>query len=123
MTKQQIIDLRNEGKTYAEIGEIFGVSRQRVHQAIGKDRIRKSNLLTEKIKYRGIYDFLESNPQMSVATFIRKSFGGSVCRNDYTRAINFFTGEVNDTHFTINQIKRLIEFTGKSFEELFEERV
>ena len=50
MTKQQIIDLRNEGKTYAEIGEIFGVSRQRVHQAIGKDRIRKSNFLTEKIK-------------------------------------------------------------------------
>lgn len=33
--EQAMIDLRNQGKTYEEIGEAFGVTRQRVHQMIG----------------------------------------------------------------------------------------
>ena len=65
MTKQQIIDLRNEGKTYAEIGEIFGVSRQRVHQVVGTERVRKCNCDIERIKYKGLYEFMQENPTVT----------------------------------------------------------
>jgi predicted transcriptional regulator len=32
MTKSLVAQLRGEGKTYAEIGKVLGLTRQRVHQ-------------------------------------------------------------------------------------------
>lgn len=51
--------LREEGMSYEKIGEIYGVSRQRVHQILNtppKDRFRESTI--QKIRYVGLRNWL-----------------------------------------------------------------
>ena len=120
MTKEQILELRNQGKTYAEIGEMFGVSKQWVHQMVGEHRIRKGNYEIEHIRYKGIYEFMRDNPTITLSTLTLKGIGKG--KNLYCKFQRAITGTNRDMHLSINQIKRLTAYTGKSFEELFAER-
>lgn len=92
-----------------------------MHQVVGTERVRKCNCDIERIKYKGLYEFMQENPTVTFFVLAREMQGGGN-RNYYEKFRNFATGKTETSHFSINQIKRLIEFTGKSFEELFEER-
>ena len=120
MTKEQIIELRNQGKTFKETGEIFGVSKQRVYQVCGK--ARRYNAEIEKIRFNGIYEFLKENPKISYGTLARVFYGGSVTKDKVGGFNNTLTACSDNIHCTIGGIKRLIQYTNKTFEELFEIR-
>ena len=59
--REEMIALREAGKTYREIGELFGVSLQSVYKTISRTvngvelvRVRKGCVDIEKIAYEGI---------------------------------------------------------------------
>lgn len=120
MTKEKIIEYRNQGKTFKEIGEIFGVSKQRVYQVCGK--ARKYNAEIEKIRFKGIYEFFKENPKISYGTLARVFYGGSVTKCKANAFYQTITSCTDKIHFTISGIKRLSKYTNKTFEELFELR-
>lgn len=115
------IVLREQGKTYQEIGDIYGVSKQRVEEAIknaenrfnGK-RIRKNSANIEKIIYKGIYDLFYKDCTMTISKIAR------IVGHDKGTVENLIKGA--NARFTIKGIKRLIDFSGMTFEELFELR-
>lgn len=112
------IEMRDKGATYEEIGEHFGVSRQRVHAALGS--VKKNASMYDKIRYKGLRKwFIENDASFSsFAKLVGMNFSSSS-----VRAIqNWLSegGEVN-RRFTIDQIKKMIEVTEMTFEELFEE--
>ena len=115
----EAIKMRNEGATYEEIGAHFGVSRQRIHTLLGGDFKKNAQLYT-KIKYKGLKRwFRETNTTFS--GFARMI--GAKNTAAYIRKIqNWLTeGGEKDRTFTIDQIKKMLEVTGMTFEELFEE--
>ena len=120
MTKEQIIEYRNQGKTFKEIGEIFGVSKQRVYQVCGS--ARRFNSEIEKIRFKGIYEFLKENQKISYATLARVFYGSTQKRNLVSRFNKILTAKSDNIHCTIGSIKRLTQYTNKTFEELFEIR-
>lgn len=119
------IVLREQGKTYQEIGDIYGVSKQCVEQSIKSfeircnSRVRKNNYDIEKIMYRGVYDFFKNDNTMTASKLTRMIYGYS-SSDISSRIMKLFKGESART--TIEEITKLIEVTGKSFEELFELR-
>lgn len=117
--KEEVIELRNQGKTFREIGEILGVSKQRVYQVCG--RLRKGNANIEKIHFKGIYEFMKENPKISYATLGRVFYGENITEKELHEFHKKLPNH-NDITCTIGGIKRLIEYTGKTFEELFELR-
>lgn len=115
---------REQGKTYQEIGEMYNVSKQYVASSIKKferlsgTRVRKNNYNIEKIAYKGIYQLFENDSTMTVAKLSRMIYGySSGVANRINRLIK---GE--NVRLSIKEIKKLIEITGKPFEELFELR-
>ena len=115
---------REQGKTYQEIGEMYNVSKQYVASSIKKferlsgTRVRKNNYNIEKIAYKGIYQLFENDSTMTIAKLSRMICGYS---SGVANRINcLIKGE--DTRLSIKEIKKLIEITGKPFEELFELR-
>ena len=125
VTKTEILRLREEGKTYREIGEIYGLTRQRIHAiATANDcRVRKKNTDIEKIVYKGIYEFMKENPNVSFTKLASVANNGSALNNQ--RACVFIrklSGTTDKVTFTISNIKCLMKFTGKSFDELFERK-
>lgn len=120
MDKQMLL-WREQGLTYQEIADRCGISKQRVHQLIGK--ARKNNADVEKIVYKGIYDFMIQHPNISFSTLYRTTISQSASENDIKAFRRFLTNTTDKANkLTIGQIKRLIKLTGKSFEELFERR-
>lgn len=119
--KEEMIELREQGLNYRQISEIYHISRQRVHSIIGKEKSRKNNADIERIVYKGIYDYLTENPKISLNTLYRKI--SSNYTSNQMRNFRVFLMNTSDRgKLTIRQIKKLIEITGKSFDELFERR-
>lgn len=115
------IVLREQGKTYQEIGDIYGVSKQRVEEVIKNaekrfngERIRKNSTNIEKIVYKGIYDLFYKDCTMTATKLAR------IVGHDKGTVENLIKG--TNARFTIKGIKRLIDFSGMTFEELFEPR-
>lgn len=115
------IVLREQGKTYQEIGEMYGISKQRVEKCIKdfNDLVGDKPRNIECIPYKGIYEYLKNNPKISVTSLIKEitNYTNITSRE---RIRNLFKG--TNTQITIKEIKKLIEITGKPFEELFELR-
>lgn len=112
------IEMRNNGATYEEIGAHFGVSRQRVHTALGS--FKKNAQLYAKIKYKGLKKWFKET-DASFSSFSK--LVGMRSDSAYVRKVqNWLTeGGERDRTFTIEQIKKMLEVTGMTFEELFEE--
>lgn len=53
--------LREKGMTYEEIGELFGVSKQCVHDAVTKNRDGFHEAATLKIRYSGLRNWMLEN--------------------------------------------------------------
>lgn len=128
MTKQERMIYLHEQQGYSlqKIANMYGISRQRVHRIIGKEvkenRTRRRNVEIENVKFKGIYEYLRDNPEITYSTIFRKITGsnGDIKRAD--RFVRFLHSKSDNGKLTIGQIKRLSELTGKTFEELFERR-
>lgn len=112
------IEMRNNGATYDEIGAHFGVSRQRVHTALGS--FKRNAQVYNKIKYIGLKRWFKET-DTSFAKFARAV--GMNHSPAYVRKVqNWLTeGGDNERQFSITQIKNMLEVTGMTFEELFAE--
>lgn len=119
MDKQMLL-WREQGLTYQEIADRCGISKQRVHQIIG--RVRKNNVDIESIVYKGVYDYMKENSQITYSTLYSKISGGNCSKNAIKNFRVFLHNSADEGKLNIKQIKRLIKLTGKSFEELFERR-
>lgn len=116
------IVLREQGKTYQEIGDMFGVSKQSVEESIKNAeerlnngvRIRKNSVNIEKIVYKGIYDLFYKDRTMTVSKLAR------IVGHDKGTVKNLIEG--TNARIAIKGIKRLTDFSGMTFEELFELR-
>jgi predicted transcriptional regulator len=120
MNKVNVIkaaEMRENGATYEEIAKAFGVTRQAVAAAIGK--IRKFPKMYDEIPYKGLYDFFKENSRIEINSFCWKALkiNDKSCYERYRRLLH---GE--DVKLSISEIKKIIAYTGKSFEELFAER-
>lgn len=122
--KDEILEMRKNGATFQEIADSFGVSKQRVNEVFHKQthgrwkRMRGHGFDIETIVYKGLYEHFKNNVFESVTSFSKKVYGHS---NTIPLLRKFIKGEL-DSHFSITQIKKMCEITGKSFEELFEKR-
>ena len=129
MTKQmscrQMVQKRLEGYTFQEIADELGVSRQCVHEKLTKyDKkllgMRGKGFDINTIIYKGFYEHFRDDDYESLTSFMKKIFGN---HSKYLGKLrNFLTGEHKDARFSVPQIKRMMEVTGKSFDELFELR-
>ena len=129
MTKQmscrQMVQMRLEGYTYQEIADELGVSRQCVHEKLTKyDKkllgMRGKGFDINTIIYKGFYEHFRDDDYESLTSFVHKVSGNH--NRPLSKFRNFLTGEHKDARFSVPQIKRMMEVTGKSFDELFELR-
>ena len=112
------IEMRDNGATYEEIGKHFGVSKQRVHTALGS--FKKNASIYTKIRYKGLKRWFKET-DTSFSGFAK--LVGTNSSSAYVRKIqNWLTeGGERERTFTIEQVKKMLEVTGMTFEELFEE--
>lgn len=115
MDKQELIkksiEMRNEGKTYKEIADNFGFTKQYIYQIIGRKR-KCSNLLNN-LKYKGLKKYFTDN-DLSFSNFER------ICNIGKGKIFNLCKCE--KSKFNIEQIKNMEKITGMTFDELFEEK-
>lgn len=121
MTPKEMLKTRLEGATYQQIADICGISRQATFQAIalfvnkmstGK---RGHGFYCDEIAYEGLYEYFLNNEDETVS-----GFADEVRMND-TKTKSLLRGNP-EACFTIEQIKRVCEICGKTFEEVFKER-
>lgn len=127
---EALLELRRQGMSFKEIGQTLGLSKQRVwailrcYGAVEDGRSRKDSVDIEKIRFQGIYDMFAKDRSLTFSKIGRIIAG----RNDkYSRATaerfhGFVIGERQNSSFTFFQLKKLIELSGMTFEELFKER-
>lgn len=118
----KMIEMRKKGASYAEIGKAFGVSRQAVASRLTYKRKneKRYGFNIDTIIYRGIYEHFEKDRFETITSFAHKTYvntGGAAINT----IRNFITG-VHNSRLTLQQIQRICEITGMSFEETFEVR-
>jgi hypothetical protein len=114
LTKEQKIEMfvmKLDGYTLQEIGDKYGISRQRVQAILSSGS--KGPKYIAKIKYFNVATWLRHNSVC--ATNLAKEAGLTPWR--FTK---FLKGE-EDCRFSIRQIKTLLEITGMNFEDFFSE--
>lgn len=120
ISTKEVFEMRKAGMTYKAIADRYGVSRQYIQQVAPASVARKSHAEIETIPYKGIYQFLKENPRLSLVGFYRAITGGAY-RNSTERVRNVIHGR-EDCRLSITEIRRLLEITGMTFDELFEKR-
>ncbi len=118
---QKMIEMRNEGHTYQEIADVFGISKQAVHSYIkkAKERHLRHDKECEKIVFQGIYDFFKAEPKMNYTKFTILIYGYKGKKVADIR--NFITG-VHESKFPLIIHQRICEICGKPFEQTFKRR-
>lgn len=123
---EALLELRRQGMTFKEIGQTLGLSKQRVWEilkrygAVEDGRTRKDSVDIEKIRFQGIYDMFKRDVSLTFDKLARRTMEHN--RASTARLRRFAVGEYENPHFTFHQIKRLLEYSGMTFEELFKER-
>lgn len=112
--------MRRDGATYQQIGDAFGVSRQRVQQVLKNQvRLRKCSTDMEKIVYEGIYNYLMDHPRMTFPSLAMVMFGNSG-NNENNLVQNLLRGR--SCKISKRAYDRLIAATGMTYEQLFKLR-
>lgn len=107
--KLEIVKMRIEGETLQSIADKFGVSRQHIDRAIRG--ILSDSGKYKKRKYKNITNWLQKNEMTS----------NELAKLLYITA-NSVSNKLNGkSDFTLWEVKKIIEITGMSFEEAFEE--
>lgn len=112
--KEEMRKLYESGMTFAEVGEEFGISKQRVFQLIGG---KTKNLFRTVNKERCIYDGLRkwlNDNRISVHELTRRLYGDAHALN-YKRTRDKLCGVA----ITKEYIDKFREITGLTYEELF----
>lgn len=118
---QKMIEMRNEGHTYQEIADVFGISKQAVHSYIkkAKERHLRHDKECEKIVFQGIYDFFKAEPKMNYTKFTILIYGHK--GKNVADIRNFITG-VYESRLPLIILQRICEICGTSFEDTFKRR-
>ena len=112
--KQTMIKMHESGMTYAEIGAVMGISKQRVFQLIGK--IRKGcfkPISKEQCIYIGIRNYMNEN-KVSKSELVRKIFG-RIDSEEYNRVRKALIS----TDIRKNMIDKILKATGLTYEYAF----
>ena len=104
--------LREKGLTYGEIGDIFGVSKQAVHETVNKSRDGFRASVVQKIKYKGLRDWMMAN-RVNIAELERRCHSG--CKMHRS-----LTGPYDPSKKNIDAI---LKVTGLTYEECFKEDI
>lgn len=117
--KQQIIDLRSQGKKYREIAETVGVSFQYVALVCGKNGYAHFCPWTERdCVYIGLREWINENKFTRMG--LVRELGYNVCAKTSIRLGKLMRGEaVMDK----NLIDKFIALTGVPYEQLFRSEV
>ena len=126
LSYEQMHKMKLEGKTYTEIGEACGISRQQanyllIHYDESLKGMRGNGFDINTIIYKGLYEHFRDNLYESITSFAKKVYGHTATSAVSTMR-TFLNGKHKEARFTVPMIKRMCEVTGKSFEELFELR-
>lgn len=118
--KLKAVEMRLNGATLEEIANEFGCSRQYINQEFKKMYQIMTTSRCQKISriiYKGVANWLLDNGK-SVSTL------ASMVYENYTprKGTNFFEKMRGERVLTIQEIKKILEVTGMTFEECFEER-
>lgn len=115
---EQAKKLREQGKTYREIADIMCYSRAAIYYNVGH-KVRKDAEIYNQIIYKGLYDYFEEHKDITIYRFSCMIFGYAKS-NVYYLLVRMFKGQ--DIRLPLSVIQKMVEVTGKSFEELFEKR-
>lgn len=107
-TKKEImLAMYDAGMTYQKIGEVFGVSKQAVHQIINSgDGVRLSTLM--KIPYVGLRRWMLEN---------------RVTQKELNKRAGLTVRITKDGNLSMKAITKILEVTGLTYEECFNTEV
>lgn len=125
--KEDMIALRTAGKTYQEIAELFGTSKQYVYIIMAsscnyEDPARKLDVDIEKIVYEGIYDLFANDYKMTIAKFARIVFGSKPATGAQKEKVRRLIYNYGDVKLSVRNIRNICEYIGKPFESVFKVR-
>lgn len=129
MKGKEISAFRKQGKTFQEIADYYGISKQAVHDSyfryIKRQEGKRGSIShagvefnISNIPYDGLYEHFKANEYESVFSFCSKAPDTQL---DNMKMRGFLSGAKN-SRFTISEIKAMCDIVGKSFEETFRER-
>lgn len=108
-------ELKKQGKTYQEIGNILGISRQRVHYLIGnKNEFLFKKILPNKCIYVGLRKWMNEN-KVCFSELTRQIYGHSN-PNNQALVKKRISGK---TTFHKPFIDSILKITGLTYEEAF----
>ncbi len=115
MTREQKIEaftMRMDGATYQEIGDKFGVTKQRIEQILHPQGIKRA-----KISHQCIYSGLSQYMERLNLTY------GQLADIFEVNSIPAIRKKIlGISQFKINEIERILEKTGMTFEECFKKK-
>ena len=110
--------LRAQGKTYAEIAKVYGLSTQYINQMMARYKVSQFRPLTdEQCVFVGLRCWMNEN-KCSMAELARRRFGffpGGTSMQGWRSKMH------GGIQLKKDDIDKLIEITGMSYEELFRE--
>lgn len=123
MRKDELLDRKNEmkqmiedGCTYREVAEIYGISKQRVYQITGT-RQRKRSYNT---RFPNLNRWLKEK-DYTTSQLCRLFCGGGSSRGNKAKLSKFLLGEIKNPMFTLNGMRKIVKASGMTFEELWKE--
>jgi hypothetical protein len=119
VNKEEARRLYNEGLSCSEIARQFGVTRQYCSSLMKEIPTRRHGKIFDNIPYKGLYNLFQKERWLSIPRFATVIFGTST-RATSAKVYRLLSGD--NVSLNISEIKRLIEYSGMSFEELFAPR-
>ena len=120
--KYKIVETRNEGKTFQQIATFFNVSTQLVcslfkaHEERAKSGYRGTFNLDD-VAYKGFYEHFKDKAFDTAYIFLT-DIGEKPTPRNTMKMTDFLTGK-RQMFLSVNQIQKMCDETGKTFEELF----
>ena len=125
MNAKEMYEMRMNGRTFQEIADVCGISKQRVHQRVKAHErkvagIRGKGFDINQIVYKGIYEHFLNDFDESLNSFCKKVKGGQEQRHFVLAFKGLITGK--NARFSVSQIKAICDVVGKPFDKCFERR-
>jgi len=111
----KMFEMRVDGKTLEEIGQQFGITRQRVQQILdNKIKCRSSGRTITKCAFPGL------------ASYLRERYITMKAMSESLNCMSYYTFNAKmrgKNQFTMPEIKAILAYTGMTFEEAFGEEI
>lgn len=119
--REEIIEkMRAENKTFYEIGQVLGVSRQRAEQLAKKTKARKGATDIERIVYKGIYEMFKADKKLTFRQLERIMLKAEPTTNQFERIKNFLFGA--KSRIEIECVINICNHLNKPVQEVFARR-